>query len=132
MDAAFLDEYDVLKPALIQQAGQLQWPLVTLCTGSASAMLRRESTSSGFELWRKLYNRCHIPSQATAVGRLTKILEPSCMERGKCQDAFAAWEDELLKYEKETDSRLSDDVKIAVLMNKTRGQLQEHLRLNAA
>ena len=35
------------------------------------------------------------------------------------------------KYDKEAISRLSDDVKIAVLLNKTRRQLQEHLRLNA-
>ena len=80
----------------------------------------------------KLYNRYHIPPKARAVGRLTQILEHSGMERGQFEDSLAAWEDAILKYEKATNSRLSDDVKIAVLMNKTRGQLQEHLRLNAA
>ena len=48
------------------------------------------------------------------------------------EDTLAAWEDEILKYEKATNSRLSDDVKIAVLMKKTQGQLQEHLPLNVA
>ena len=66
------------------------------------------------------------------MGKLTKILEPSGMERGKLEDTLAAWEDEVLKYEKESNSRLSDDVKIEVLMIKTRGQFQEHLRLKVA
>ena len=55
--------------------------------------------------------------------QLTKILERSGMERGNFEDALAAWEDELLKCEKDTGSELSDDVKSADLMHKTRGQL---------
>ena len=77
-------------------------------------MLRRKSTSNGVETLRKLYKRYHIPSKARAVGRLAKILEPSDMERGNIEDTLAAWEDEILKYEKGTNSRLSDDLKIAV------------------
>ena len=61
-----------------------------------------------------------------------KILEPSTMERGNVEDALATREREILKYAQDTNSRLSNDVKTAVLMNKTRGQHQEHLRLNAA
>ena len=49
------------------------------------------------------------------------ILEPSGMERGNFEDTLAACEDEPLKSEKEPSSRLSDDVKIAVLMQKTSG-----------
>ena len=37
-----------------------------------------------------------------------------------------------LSTHKDTYSKLSDDVKIADSITKTRGQLQEHLRLNAA
>ena len=46
-DADFIDSEGREKPALIKQAGQLQWILVTLCAGSASAVLRRESTPMG-------------------------------------------------------------------------------------
>jgi hypothetical protein len=38
---------------------------------------------------------------------------------------------DILNHEQETVSKLTDDVNIAILMNKTTGQLQEHLRLNA-
>ena len=54
------------------------------------------------------------------------------MERGSFEETLAALEDVILVYMTETNSRLSDDFKIVVLMHKTRGQLQEHLRLNAA
>ena len=96
-------------------------------------MLRRADASNGFESWRKLHNRYRIPLKARAVARLTQILEPSGgMERGSFEDRLASWADGILKSEKETNSKLSDDVKIAVLMNKKRGHLQEQLRLQAA
>ena len=63
-------------------------------------MLRRQDASNGFESWRMLFNRCHIPSKARAVGRHTRILEPSGMEQGNFEDALAAWVDEILRYEK--------------------------------
>ena len=63
------------------------------------------------------------------MGRLSKILKPF-FDKGNFEDNFSAWEDEVHKYEKETATSLSDSVKIAVLMNETKGHLQEHLRLN--
>ena len=99
-DTDFRDEVLDPKTALINQAGPFQWIQVISCTGLASATLRRENTSNEFESWRKLYNRHHIPSKARAVGRLTKILEPSGMERGHFGDTLAAWTYQLLRYEK--------------------------------
>ena len=64
------------------------------------------------------------------LGGPHKALKPSGMERGNFENRLAALEYEILKYEKATTSRLSDGVKLAVLMNRTRGHLQEHRRLN--
>ena len=66
-----------------------------------------------FESWRKLYNRYRFRSKSRAVGKLTNV-EPSGMARGNVEDTLAAWEDEILKSEKETNSTLSEDVNIAV------------------
>ena len=54
-----------------------------------------------------------IPSRAKAVGRLTKILNPG-FNMDAFEDSFSAWEDEILKYEKETKTTLSDEVRIGV------------------
>ena len=45
---------------------------------------------------------------------------------------FVKWESEIQKFEKETTSALADAVKIAILMNKTKGDIQRHVRLNAS
>ena len=62
--------------------------------------------SHGFESLRKLCKMYHMPPKARAVGRLTKILQPSGMERGNFEVTLAAWEDAILNSEKETDAKL--------------------------
>ena len=54
--------------------------LVTCCSGSASAVLRRENASNGFASWRK-----------RACGHLATPLKVSGMEKGSFEDALAAW-----------------------------------------
>ena len=71
-----------------------------------------------------------VPSKAKSVGRLTKILKPD-FNMNAFEDTFSSWEDEILKYEKETKTQLSDDVKIGILMTEIKGPLQQHLRLHA-
>ena len=115
---------------LVQMAHNLQYILVSTCSGAANTFLRRDDTLNGFESWRKLNVRYQLPTRAKAVGRLSAILKPK-FNMQSFEDSLASWEEEIQKYEKETTSALSGDVKIAVLMNETSGKLQEHLRLNA-
>jgi len=115
---------------LVQMATHLQWLLVTLCNGAASTFLRRETTDNGFESYRKLCQRYMVPSKARSVGRLSKILKPD-FNMNAVEDTFSSWEDEIIKYEKETKTPISDYVKIGILMTEIKGPLQEHLRLHA-
>ena len=63
-------------------------------------------------------------SQARAVGRLTRTLKPNCTGIN-FEDNLATWEDEILKYEKETATTLPNDAKIAVMMNGATGPLSK-------
>ena len=45
--------------------------------------------------------------------------------------AIKQWKDDILKYEAETGERVQDGVKVAILLNRTTGTIQEHLRLNS-
>ena len=133
IDAHFNDASGDPIPGLRDRATTLQWILVALCSGAASLLLRRETSTNGFESWRRLCQKYKLPSRARAVGRLSKILKPDFSGANTSfEDSLAAWEDEVAKYERETSTSLSDDVKFAVMMNETHGHLQEHLRLNAA
>ena len=107
---------------LAQMATSLQFLLVTLCTGSASAFIRRDMSPNGFESWRRLHRRYVLPSRVKALGRLSTILEGS-FKMDNFEDSLASWEEEINKYEKETSTPLAHDTKICVLMNKTKGRL---------
>jgi len=130
-EAEFFSQAGEINAEMYQMAVQLHWILITLLSGSASTFLRRETSTNGFECWRKLCQRYMLPSRAKAVGRLTRILKPS-FNMNAFEDTFSAWEDEITRYEKETQTRLTDEVKIAIIMTEVSGSLQEHLRLNAA
>ena len=67
-DANFIDQNGNPKAELIQRATQLQWILVALCSGAASTLLRRETSTNGFESWRRLCERYKLPSRAN-MGR---------------------------------------------------------------
>ena len=55
---------------LRERATTLQWILVALCNGAASLLLHRETSTNGFESWRRLCSKYKLPSRARAVGRL--------------------------------------------------------------
>ena len=62
---------------LVKMATNLQYVLVTLCSGGPSTFLRRGGTSNGFESWRRIHKRYELPSRQKAVGRLSTILKPT-------------------------------------------------------
>ena len=79
------------KDKLVQMATSLQFLLVTLCTGSASAFIRRDMSPNGFESWRRLHRRYVLPSRVKALGRLSTILEGS-FKMDNFEDSLASWE----------------------------------------
>lgn len=91
-DACFNDEHGKPLVDLLETASQLQWVLLTLCTGPASILLRRETATNGFESWRHLVQRYKIPTKARVAGRLSKILRPSFWEKN-FGHRLTTWED---------------------------------------
>ena len=109
----------------------LQYTLIMLCTGPALTIIRSVQTDNGFETWRQLHRRYSPNPMARQFGTLGQILEPVFNETTFLDD-FIKWESDITKYERETATQLSDNVKIAVLDNKTSGEFQQHLSLNAS
>ncbi|CAE7295848.1 unnamed protein product [Symbiodinium sp. CCMP2456] len=93
-------------------------------------IVRLNEPGNGFETWRQLHDRFALPSREKGVSLLNKLLEH------QFRDAhFEADLAEFIvlknKHERATGNTLSDDIPVALMMNKTRGQLQQHLRLQA-
>ena len=108
---------------------QLAYMLAQITDGAARAIVRNEDTENGFESWRRLFNHFSLPSRARATNLLNEII------------AFRLRQDHLEsdlsdfiiiknRHEKTTGVPLDNDLLITLIMQKTTGPLQQHLRLN--
>ena len=97
---------------------------------SISSNSDQTTSAMGLEVYKQLCLRFSTPLGTRSIGYLTKLLKPT-FDHNNFQESFSNWEFELQRYEADNTTRLPDQVKIAVLMNETRGPLQQHLHLNA-
>ena len=68
-----------------------------------------------------------LPVGTRSVGYLTKLLEPTFNE-AQFEEQFLQWEYDINRYEKDNGTAraaLPDGIKIAILLNKTKGALQQ-------
>ena len=114
----------------IQLSNNLHYILVSICDGPASTICRQNTQGNGFETWPLIHSRYSIPLGTRSIGYLTRLLKPQFDEQ-KFEESFATWEFQLSKYDQDNNTLLPDAVKIAVLLNETKGPLQEHLQLQA-
>ena len=116
----------------IRLATELQFILVNITKGPAATVCRQMGLASNcLETWRQLVIRFSIPVGTRSIGYLTKLLKPS-FDESKFEEAFATWEFETNRYERDNSAILPDNIKIAVLLNETGGALQQHLQLTAS
>ena len=115
----------------VQLSRGLHYILVSVCSGQAAVLCRQHSTQAqGLETWRQLHNRFSIPAGTRSVGYLKKLRKPQFNEQ-KFEESFATWEFDIARYEKDNQAPIPDNIKIAVLLNETKGALQQYLQLRA-
>ena len=108
---------------------QLHYLLAQITEGPARLIVRLNEHGNGFESWRQLHERFSLPDRARGVSLLSQLLD------FKFRDAsFEADLTEFLslknRHEKATSRALQDDLLVTMMVNKTHGSLQQHLRLN--
>jgi len=114
-----------------QLSRDLHYILVSVCSGQAAALCRQHSTQAqGLETWRQLHNRFSIPVGTRSVGYLTKLLKPQ-FNKQKFEEPFTTWKFEIARYERDNQAPIPDNIKIALLLNETKGALQQYLQLRA-
>ena len=114
----------------IQLDQNLKYILINVTTGAAATICRQYQHEIGLGIYRKLCDRFSIPTGTRSIGYLTKLLKPT-FDTNNFEESFSNWEFELNRYERDNTTQLPDSIKIAILMNETTGQLQQHLHLNA-
>ena len=114
----------------IQLSNNLHCILLSTCDGPASTICRQNAQGNGFETWRPLHLRYSIPRGTRSVGYLTRLLKPQLDEQ-KFEESFTTWQFQRAKYEQDNHTLLPDAVEMALLLNETKGPLQQHLQLQA-
>ena len=114
----------------VQLDNNLKYILVIITEAAAATICRQYQQECGLEIYRQICNRFSTPLGTRSIGYLTKLLKPT-FDSNNFEESFCNWEYELQRYEHDNSTTLPDQVKIAVLMNETKGALQQHLHLNA-
>ena len=114
----------------IQMSADLKYILISITSGSAAMICRQYQQTTGFEIWRQLHVRFMIPTGTRGIGYLTRLLKPT-FDQHNFEESFTQWEYEVNRFETDNQSPLPDAVKVAILLNETKGSLQQHLQLQA-
>ena len=114
----------------IQLDNHLKYVLINITTGSAATICRQHQHEIGLEILRQLHIRFALPVGTRSIGYLTKLVKPT-FDTNNFEESLSNWEFELNRYERDNNTQLPDQVKIAILFNETKGPLQQHLQLNA-
>ena len=91
--------------------------------GAARAIVRNEDTENGFEIWRRLHSQFSLPERARSTNLLNEIIGFRLRSDHLESDLS---EFIILK----NGRPLDNDLLVTLLMQKTVGPLQQHLRLN--
>ena len=108
---------------------QLAYMLAQITDGAARALVRKEDTENGFEIWRRLFNQFSLPSRARATNLLNEIIAFR-LRSGHLESDLSDFIILKNSHEKTTGVPLDNDLPITLIMQKTTGPLQQHLRLN--
>ena len=105
----------------------LHYILINICSGSAATVVRQQGVvgdNNGFETFRVLHQRFSLPIGTRSIGYLTTLLKPK-FEEQSFGEKFLQWEYDVARYEVDNGQALPDTVKIAILLNETKGALQQ-------
>ncbi len=116
-------------PNDIPLAVVLQNILILTCDDRAQRIVfRDDSDENGFESWRRLYLRYAPTKRVKYLGSIQRILTWKFSEATLEQD-LNDWEAEVDKYERGSSQKITDDVRIGVLMFGCPTPIQHHLQL---
>ena len=115
----------------IQLDNNLKYVLINITTGSAATVCRQHQHEIGLEILRQLHIRFALPIGTRSIGYLTKIMKPT-FDHNNFEESFSSWEFDVNRYERDNNTQLPDQIKIAILLNETKGPLQQHLQLSAS
>ena len=91
----------------VQLCSNLKYILINITTGPAATICRQHQHEMGLEVYRQLCIRFATPLGTRSIGYLTRLLKPT-FDANNFKEAFATWEFELARYERDNTTQLPD------------------------
>ena len=113
-------------------AGLMYAALTATCQGTALTIVRRAGEGQGWEAWRQLCIYYEPKSKQGRVVLLIEVLSYVFTGPGGLMEKLEGFDAKVTEYEKETEKKIEDDLKVGVVIkNMEKGSLKEHLLLHA-
>jgi len=115
-----------------QASKQLHFTLTMLCRGEPLAIVQNAGRSEGFVAWQKLCNRFEPSNRTRLAGMLAALMRFSFA--GDTQSRMALFERQILAWELKANEKMSDNIRIGILLNALEDStaLKDHLVMNSA
>ena len=117
------------KAEVVQMSRTLYHVLVQSCEGRALGVVKSSPRFNGLETWRLLKREFEPPLPGRHTALLQGLLTPSWNASKPIMPQVEEWERSVSRYEQQSGDKLSDAIRIAVLLKHLPSKLQEPLRL---
>ena len=115
--------------ALKQMQPFLYYTLQSVIEGGAQLVIEQVSEENGLEAFRLLHLRFAKSKMQNAIMRMATIVNMKFNDNANFETTFSDWEYEIHKFNSSVDNKLSDEVKVGILVAGTTGKLHDHLCL---
>ena len=123
IETQFLDEGDVPIDIL---SGELYDVLCSITSGEAMTVVRTVEDMSGFMAWRALCKRYSPVTPARALSALVEVMNPpKVMDVHLVPGAVDVWTTKVAALEREFEEKLSDRMKLAIMLSMVPADLQD-------
>ena len=124
--------HDTMGEQDIQYSTSLYYVLSLLTDGEALDIVRNSPTNNGLEVWRRMVMRWEPKVPSRFRGMLQGVLFPRWDSSGDTMQLITAWEKSVQDYEVQSQDKVSDAIKMGVLLHHLPDtSLREHLLLNS-
>ena len=110
------------------QSKFLQALLIQLCSGRALQMMKMVEPPNGWVAWRRLCREYEPPSHGRWVAMLVGLLSPEWSSTTPFWDQLLQWEAALMKYEAQSNVKVPDEIRCAVIAKHAPQKVKDYIR----
>ena len=122
------DNFDIQRPGIncVARAAELYEVLCMMCTGEALNIVQGVGQGDGFAAWQKLHSMYCPRTAMKVMGKLVEVVTPKKItDMKEVRGTVEKWAAKVKEMDTEYGEKLSDKMKMAILMSMCPGGIQD-------